>query len=191
MRQAGFTLVELLVALALFGMLSAAAVSLLGFSVRTEDAAVRRNAELADLRRLGALMGSDLAQAVPRIARDAEGVPRPAFSGGPADMALVRGGWENPDGLPRASLQKVAYRLAGGRLERIAFPMLDGAAPLDPVALAEGLAGLRYRYRDAEGAWRDQWDAEDPRALPRAVELVLVPAAGAPVRQLFLVGGGA
>lgn len=191
--DAGFTLVELLVALMIFGMLSAAGVALLSFSVRAQEMAGTRLADLAEIRRAGALLTSDLAQAAPRVSRDEAGVTRAAFGGGTGQagmpaLLLVRRGWDNLDGAPRSSLQKVEYRLVEDRLERRAYVHVDGAAALDPVVLVDGVRQLRLRYRDAEGQWRERWDPTQLAELPRAVEMVIDADGGGAVRQLFLVG---
>ncbi|HEX6376529.1 MAG TPA: type II secretion system minor pseudopilin GspJ [Allosphingosinicella sp.] len=189
----GFTLVELLVSLFIFGMLSAAGVALLSFSVRAQEAADMRLGHLADFRRAGALLAGDLAQAAPRTARDAGGNPRPAFHGGSGEqggmaLAFVRRGWENLDDAPRASLQRVEYSVADGRLERRVYPRLDGAAPLAATTVVEGVRRVRLRYRDREGAWRERWDPTNPAELPRAVELVLDAEGSGTTRQLFQTG---
>jgi general secretion pathway protein J len=195
MRREGFTLVELMVALVIFGMLSAAGIALLSFSVRSQAAAELRLGELAQLRRAGALLAADLAQAAPRISRDQSGAAKPAFSGGFGDssgvaLALVRRGWENVEAASRPSLQKVEYRLNGGRLERVAWPLLDGAAPLAPMTLVDGVRSLRLRYRDEQGEWRARWDPSRAAELPVAVEVVLDAEGSGVTRQLFLTGSG-
>ena len=189
----GFTLVELLVSLFIFSMLSAAGVALLSFSVRAQDAADAKLDSLSAVRRAGALLTGDLAQAATRLARDENGAVRPAFEGGTGQssgpaLALVRRGWDNFDGARRPSLQKVEYRLDGDRLERRAWRYLDGAPALAPVTLIGGVRQLRMRYRDDEGRWRDRWDATQIVDLPRAVEMVIDTGDGGRVRQLFLVG---
>lgn len=192
--QNGFTLVELMVSLVIFSMLSAAGVALLSFSVRAQGAANERLDEVAQLRRLNALLTADLAQALPRSYRDGAGATRAAFTGGagaPGSVALgmVRGGWSNPDLLPRASLQRVEYRVVDGRLERIAYPYVDGSQPLAPAVLLTGVRSLALRYRSA-GNWRQVWDSQRPDALPQAVELVADVERLGTVRQLFVVGVG-
>jgi general secretion pathway protein J len=189
----GFTLVELLVSLFIFGMLSAAGVALLSFSVRAQEAADARLGDLADFRRAGALLGGDLAQAAPRPARDTAGTARPAFEGsggerGGLALAFVRRGWENLDDTPRASLQRVEYQGRGGPAERRVYPRLDGAAPLEATTVVDGVRRVRFRYRDGEGAWRERWDPTKATELPRAVELVLDAEGSGTTRQLFQTG---
>jgi general secretion pathway protein J len=191
----GFTLVELLVSLTIFGMLSAAGVALLSFSVQAQEAASVELEKLGEVRRFGSIMTSDFAQAAPRISREPDGSFRPAFVGGTGQgetttVSLVRRGWENLDGANRSSLQKVEYRLRGQALERVAYRFVDGAPPMEPVVLAEGVRSLRLRYRDKEGAWRERWDPVEISELPRAVELILDTEQAGTVRQLFLVGSG-
>lgn len=195
MKREGFTLVELMVALFIFGLLSAAGVALLSFSVRSQQAAEERLGELAQLRRAGALLAGDLAQAAPRVSRDQAGAARPAFIGAAGDpgvvaLAFVRRGWENVEGAARPSLQKVEYRLEGKRLERVAWPLIDGAEPLPAMALVDGVRSLRLRYRDEQGVWRPRWDATRPTDLPVAVEMVLDAEGSGVTRQLFLAGPG-
>jgi general secretion pathway protein J len=192
-RNDGFTLVELLVALTIFAMLAATGVTLLSFSVRTQEAAGERLDRLAEIRRAGALLTSDLAQAAPRVSRDEAGAPQPALIGGSGQgdatlLSFVRRGWENLDGADRPSLQKVQYRWVAGRLERTAYRFLDGSAPMPSVAVVTGVRTVRLRYRGPRGEWRDRWDPTQPMLLPKAVEMVIDTEESGSIRQLFLVG---
>jgi general secretion pathway protein J len=189
----GFTLVEMLIALAIFGMITAAGVVLLGLTVRTQETSDRLLDETGAVRRTGALLTADLAQATPRISRDGDGRARPAFAGGTGGEALLlgfvrRGGDEEAAG--RASLERVEYRLRAGRLERWRDSAVDGGGPAVAAPLLDDVRQVRLRYRDREGNWRVRWDPTDAAQLPVAVELVTVSAAQGTVRQLFLVGGG-
>jgi general secretion pathway protein J len=87
-RANGFTLVEMLIALSIFGMLTAAGVALLGVTARTQETSDRLLAELGEIQRTGALLNADLAQATPRLYRDLEGRPQRAFM---EDVAMSRG----------------------------------------------------------------------------------------------------
>ena len=134
-----------------------------------------------------------LAQAQDRPTRDVVGTLLPAMTGGsgfdPA-LRLVRAGWSNPDEVARPTLQKVEYRLNAGGLERIAYPELDGAAPLPAALLLDRVKWVRWRFR-YQGAWTDSWQGNDRAALPQAAEMTLEREGGATYRMVFLVGTGA
>ena len=187
--QNGFTLVEVMVALLIFSMLAAAAVAILSLSVRAQAVTGQKLDAMAAVSRTTAILSADLAQAVDRPTRDEGGVQTPAMVAGPDAMRFVRAGWSNLDGAQRPSLQKLAYRLNGDVLERVAWPLLDGAAPMEPAALMDHVRELHLRYR-FNGAWLDQWQGEPGVALPQAAEVTIVRDDGMIFRQLFLVGTG-
>jgi general secretion pathway protein J len=190
----GFTLVEMLIALTIFGMITAGGVALLSFSVRSQDMAERQLETLAAIRRAGALLTADLAQAAPRTWRDGEGRPQPAFIGSNGREArvlvLVRAGWDNPDQLARPSLQRVEYRLQAGRLLRVGYTNVDGGGASNVTALIDDVQQLQLAFRSREGDWVSSWAPPDPAELPIAVEMNVSSARFGPTRQLFLVGGG-
>jgi len=192
--ESGFTLVELLVSLMIFGILAAGGVSLLAFSVRAQASAQGRLDGMAELRRLASALTADLAQAVPRTSRNAIGERIAAFGGtaGTGDMpflTLTRSGWSNSGKAPRSSLQKVEYRLNGDAIERAGFAATDGSEAPAAAVLYRGVQRIALRYRiDAD--WQGAWAPTRLEALPRAVELVIVPKDGPEIRQLFLVGSG-
>ncbi|WP_296816590.1 type II secretion system minor pseudopilin GspJ [Brevundimonas sp.] len=191
--RAGFTLVEMLVALAVFGLLAAAGVAVTGYAVRTQDAVAERSDRLAEFQRLRGLIKADLVQAAVRRTRGADGrSARQTFQGstsGQPLMALVRRGWENPDGDPRASVQYVEYSLNEGRLERRARAALDGAPLGEPQVLARDVAEARVAWM-WRGQWIEAWEQAPPDATPQAVRLTLTIDGLGPVTQLFLAPGG-
>ena len=193
-RQAGFTLVEMLIALVIFGMLTAGGVGLLSFSVTSQEVTDRQLATLGSIRRAGALITADLAQAVARPWRDGEGRQQAAFFGSAGRearvMVLVRGGWDNPDAEPRPSLQRVEYRFQSGRLLRVGYTAVDGGGAASVTTLIPDVEQVQLRFRDRDGAWRESWQPAEPGDLPVSVELIVSSARFGPVRQLFLVGGG-
>ena len=190
----GFTLIEVMISLLIFGMLSAAGVALLAFSVRAQGATGAKLDDVSALARLSAVMSADFAQARDRRTRNEAGDPLPAFTGesgsGSAPMLrLVRGGWSNLDAAPRAGEQKVEYRLTDGALQRVAYPMLDGAQSLPPAVLLPDVRQVALRYR-TDGAWSDRWQGPPTNPLPQLVEMRLIRTDGREFRQMFLVGTG-
>jgi len=190
----GFTLLEMLVALFIFGLVSAAGVGVLRFSMDNQEIVRARIERLAQLESARALLKADLLQAVARRVRDAQGRPndyvftgnQQAF-GGPL-LALTRAGVDNPDGDPRPSLQYIEYRLADGVLERTARSGLDGGDAMPARRLLTGVHAASLRF-----LWRGQWLEAVPRgahvALPQAVRLDLELQDHGAVSQLLLVTG--
>ena len=190
--EAGFTLVEVMISLFIFGLLAAAGVGLLSFSVRAQTATSAKLDDVAAFNRLTSSLTADLAQALPRQARGEAGEIQPAFFGAAGSgtvpmLRLVRGGWSNLDEAPRAAVQKVDYIYIDGGIARVAYPMVDGAAPLptSPMLTHVRSATFRYRY---DGAWSDHWDGGSAAVMPQAMELRLVRDDGTEFRALFLVG---
>lgn len=188
-RRNGFTLIEMLVALAIFAIIAGGALMLLRFSVDAELASKRKTEQIAAARRFLSVWTADLAQAAPRPARDEGGTAHPALeAGGPIVLRLVRSGWENLDGAPRPSLQKVEYRWDGKALVRSGYPFPDGAAP-DPGSAVLPLAQApALRFRGGDGVWRDRWEPQRQAELPVAIEILLPQPGGEPLRVVSLVG---
>ncbi len=182
----GFTLLELLVALAVFAIMATAAYSGLRNVLFTRAAVEEQSRRLAAVQLAVFRLGQDIEQAVPRGIRDEYGEPQAALLGGElADdrLTLTRAGWDNPLGQPRATLQRVAYRLRDGRLWRLHWGVLDRGGLLEPreTLLLERVREFRVRFLDRDD-WRDDWPPpasdeagakKDPDALPRAVEIGL------------------
>lgn len=188
----GFTLVEMLVALLIFGMLAAAGVAVMRSTVDSQSAVRERVDRMAQFQRLRASLKADLGQAASRRTRGEDGFLSPSAFGGGGDggplLMLVRRGWENPDGLARASMQYVEYRKVDDRIERRVRAALDGAPLQPPQVLADGVdaAGVAFLAREQ---WRSVWNGTGE--LPEAVRVDLNLEGVGPVSQLFLTPGGA
>lgn len=169
--EAGFTLVEMLVAMLIFAMLAVAGVGLLRASVDTQAAIDSRLDGINAQERVAALFTADLGQAIarPQVGR---GESRQlSFSGTPSSVSLIRGGWANPDGLPRSSLQRVEWTGSQSTVSRIAHLFLDGSDPGQPAIIQRDVETLTLRYRRADGSWTESFSSTDREMLPAAVEL--------------------
>lgn len=189
MKGNGFTLVELMVGLFLFGLMAAAGTSLLASASGASVQAQAMADDTGDLARLTALLNADCAQAAPRRWRDITGEPRPAFSANDGALfTLIRRGWANPAGNVRASLQRVSWRLEGDRLIRRSSAMLDGSDAGTETVLLSGVSAARLRLLGPNG-WQDGWAGAD--TLPRAAELTLSGRQFGEVRQVLILGPSA
>lgn len=192
-RGKGFTLVEMLVSLFVFSLLATAGVAVMAFTVDNRSGVSDRLQRLGELQRTHALLRQDLSQAAPRRVRDGRGeAARSAFFGAPEGvgdplLAFTRRGWENPDQLARASMQRVVWRLVDDRLERLVTPALDGAAPGPAQVVLDGVSGLRLAYRH-RGQWSPAWPGGHA-AVPDAVEVRMQVEGFGELRQVFLIAG--
>lgn len=183
-KKRGFTLVEMLVALAVFGFVSASAIAVMRISIVSKERVDAASSRIRDIQIARNLMKADFAQAVLRPVRDEFGNVEPAFAGGAAMggdgradalVALTRGGWTNPGGTaPRASLQRVEYAFRDGALIRRTRSYLDaaGGAPETETRLLEGLERVEFAFNVAADQWTEDYRAgSENSTFPRAVRL--------------------
>lgn len=190
--EAGFTLVEMLVAMVIFAMLAVAGVGLLRASVDTQTAIDNRLVGLNAQERLAALFTADLGQATARPQVGLGESRQLSFTGTSSSVSLMRGGWANPDGLPRSSLQRVEWTGSQSNVSRIAHLFLDGSDPGQPAIIQRDVETFTLRYRRADGSWTESFSSTELEMLPAAVEMTarargappLVVVAGLPPRGL-------
>ncbi|HEX6834233.1 MAG TPA: type II secretion system minor pseudopilin GspJ [Rudaea sp.] len=172
----GFTLVELLVAVAVFAAMAALAYGGLAGVVRTRTELAQAQDDFRSLTRSVGLLERDLREAASRPVRDNNGRPLAAFVGASDRVEFTRLGFANPQAEARSNLERVLYQLDGDTLERGNFAVLDRAPQTVPqiAKLRANTSALRLRYLDPQRGWVDRWprtDMDNPlQALPRAVE---------------------
>lgn len=183
-RARGFTLLELLIAIALFALLGLATYRMLDSVLQTDSSTREHEHQLRELVRAIAAFERDLLQVSARPVRDPFGEPRPALLGEEGDDAgveLSRAGWRNPLGLARAEVQRVRWQLSGEQWQRLYWKVLDQAQDSQPQVqqALDGVTAIHLRYLDGDGNWQSSWPPpaasgeERLSTLPQALELVL------------------
>lgn len=130
----GFTLVEVLIAMALFALIGIAGFTLLDGVLRTQSATETRLSRLAEVQRAMLVISSDLDQVTNSL-----GGSGAALSLQKTDLS---GGVVN-----------VQYDLTGTRLTRT----LSGAAGSRTQILLENVASVRWTFHRRRGDWLDAW----------------------------------
>ncbi|HKJ07579.1 MAG TPA: type II secretion system minor pseudopilin GspJ [Gammaproteobacteria bacterium] len=205
-NAAGFTLLELLVALTIFAVLAVMAYGGLETVMDTRAQVETKAARLANLQVVYSRMAQDIQQTVARTIRDSYGDPRPALIGGTGQqptLEFTRGGWTNPSGELRSNLQRVGYGLEKNQLVRLSWMVLDQAQDSKPYkqVMLDGVQTFRVRFLDQNGTWQDTWPPAgtvgasgvvNPAGvggalLPKGVEVTLELKHGGTLRWLFQV----
>lgn len=202
-KNTGFTLLELLVTLAIFGLLSVLAYGSLDVVLKGQQATNEHAARLAKLQKTFFLLERDIEQTVNRPIRDEYGDKQLAMTGvevGRYQLELTRAGWRNPAGRTRSNLQRVAYGVKDEKLIRSYWNVLDRAQDSQPLEteLLDGVLRLELRFLNVQAnnqkEWTDSWPSnalgiqpsEDP---PRAVEVTLETESEGRITRLFRVPG--
>jgi general secretion pathway protein J len=173
----GFSLIEVLIAVAVFAAMAAMAYGGLGALVRTRTQLAHMQDDFRSLTRSVSLFDRDLRQATSRSIRDNNGRAVPAFLGTADHVEFTRLGFANPQAEQRSNLERVLYQLDANVLQRGNYAVLDRAPDTTPIItpLRGDTVALRLRYLDLQQRWLERWPAiDDPnalQALPRAVEV--------------------
>jgi general secretion pathway protein J len=208
MRESGFTLIEVLIALAITAFVAAASYTGIS-SVLSGAEQLRLTGERTrDINRAMSLLDRDLRQFSNRPVRDEFGQMQPALAGGPMalfPLSLTREGWHNSLGQPRSELQRVHYYLEEGSLWRGYYISLDRAVDAQKleVEILSGVSDIELRFLESlQGlelsqnlevdtrSWRRNWFAEVGAstalpAPPEALELRLVLEDLGEIRRLY------
>ncbi|MGR6738012.1 type II secretion system minor pseudopilin GspJ [Pseudomonas chlororaphis] len=189
--QQGFTLLEVLIAMALFSLLGLACYQLLERMIHTDQRIHQHELQLRRLQRAVGIFERDLTQAIAYPVNGSSA--RQALIGEPGRIQLVRGGWSNPLQQARNDLLLVTYRWNDGQWLReyrspVDGPDLSGTAAQQ--VLLDGVRLERLRYIDDQGKAHPNWPVgQAPLSLPQAIELEL-DAPGYPgLRRVILLPG--
>ena len=182
-RARGFTLVELLVALAILSLLAVLGYRAVASLGETEARLAIEADRWRSLDAAFSRLESDCREAIARDARNGDRVD-PAWLGtvdaeGNAMLVISRAG---PEFVlePGSAGQRIGYRLRAGNLEVLYWPALDNPAEATPSAyiLASEVASLRVGYLDRAGTWQGRWPVFGEPAIPRGVQIAVTLASG-------------
>ena len=177
----GFTLLELLISIAIFAMIAAMAYSGLNNVLLARSQTEARTQELYKLQMALTLMERDIEQTVDRPVRDEYGEVQPAFVAneyGDYLLEFTRTGWLNPLNLPRSHLQRIAYSVKDEKLIRSIWYVLDRAQDSEryDIVLLEDVKNLQIRYLDNKKEWQRSWPPLTSSGLTQAQTQALAQA---------------
>ena len=206
----GFTLVEVLVAMAITALISVMAYTGLSSALSGAESMRAAATRAHEINQALSMLSRDLRQVVNRPVVDELGQLSPAFSGGELasdSLVLTRAGWHNSTGAPRSALQRVRWWLEDDQLWRGYFPVLDRTAGTEAVetAVLDEIERFEVRFLSALSVlesdrndvidrrnWQDNWitDLSQPGQLPAppaAVEVVMEVVGLGEVRRTYVL----
>lgn len=178
-KKRGFTLLELLVALSIFSVLSVMAYGGLQTVITTKQSSETSSARIAELQLVMMRISNDLRQSVARKIRDEYGDFSNAMqssSNGDGTMAWTRAGYRNPAQLNRSNVQRVAYKVEQQKLIRMTWPVLDRAQDTEVMKteVLTKVESIEWRFLNNNKEWISSWPEQGVNTisspLPIAVE---------------------
>nr|WP_241664462.1 type II secretion system minor pseudopilin GspJ [Ningiella ruwaisensis] len=195
----GFTLVELIIAIAIFGLIALAANQVLSQVTGSSELSDAELEELQNLQRAMLVIERDFQQMVDRVPRIQGQDNELVVTGGEYEfesdaygIGFVRNGWHNPQLLlPRSSLQNVAYRLQDNQLQRLHTNFVDSVIGTEPKVrvLLEGIEDfkvevLRQIGDDDDFEWEETVVSTE---LPLAFKISIRSAKYGNIQRIFAV----
>ncbi|MDW6002639.1 Type II secretion system protein J precursor [Vibrio mangrovi] len=196
-RNQGFTLIEVLVALAILASLTMAAYQVLNQVQRSNVVSKESEIRLGEIQKALAVMDSDFRQMASRQFRNQGEEPGAQLlwmqdgllSSEGVGILFTRHGWVNPQmQFPRGDIMKVGYRLIEDRLERIWWRYPDTVAGDNGIGrpLLTQVESMSFRlYRNHQ--WVERW--EDKGVLPEAISVKLTLKDYGQIERIYLVAG--
>ena len=165
MRSRGFTLLELLVAMFIAAVMFAIGYGAINQAVNNHSGVQEQQARLLEVQTAMRVIEQDIVQLAPRPIRQPLGEGYLPCLIGQADpktqpiLQLTRGGWNNPTGVQRPGLQRVAYFLEKDTLRREHWTVLDPTLQNTTVKrdLLTHVKAVTFRFMDVTRQWQTQW----------------------------------
>jgi len=201
LNKKGFTLLELLIAIAIFSVISLSSVTIFDSVIKGDETSKIRSERQNELQRAFLIIERDITQISQRSIRlNGEAPTEQSLQtasniiDGEQALAFVRHGWTNPALLlPRSDMQAVAYRLNEETLQRMHFNFVDAVVGEEPKIrpLITGVTRLEFEYYDGvkgQNQGKDNWQKKwTGKGLPRAIAIEIDTDDYGIIRRQFLV----
>src|SRR5690554_1804607 len=194
----GFTLIEVMLAMAVLALIGLASAAVLGQMSQAEERSSKHHALLAELQFSLLIIDRDVRQMVTRTSRVTEAQAKHIYLSNDSDMIdsdsgaliFVRGGWTNPDQmLPRSELQPVAYRVRDQVLQMVYQPFVDAVSSEPAVQdLLTHVESFEVEFSGASGDRVSRW--LQPHQLPERVYLRIEHEQLGTIERVLLTSGG-
>lgn len=180
MKAAGFTLLEMMVAVSIFAIIGVMGFGGLIQVNRSSEQITEVQQQLADIQLAMAYLQRDLSQLSSRKVRDQYGDEQAQFILDEEGITFTRSGWSNLVQRKRSNLQRVEYSLAEQNLVRSYWPELDQPYTENRIdqTILNGVSSFSMHFIDRDNKKIEKWpldpevnNASTPVALVMTLEL--------------------
>lgn len=180
MKNSGFTLLEVMVSIAIFSMIGLAVNQMWRVVIDAKEQTEVKRTQFRSLSRTVQFFENDFSQATNREVTNEYGDKLDPLIIGGTEFALelTKSGWRNPANLNRSNLQRVAYLLTSeGELKRYFWLVLDRSQSSEPVVqhLMDEVSDLQINALDAKLNATGVWPQGSPPG-PGQAALAVFPA---------------
>lgn len=189
-HHAGFTLLEILIAMFIFTILSIMMAGALHSVINLQGGAERSAARLRSLQMVLVRLSRDLEQTVNRPVKTANDQDASAFYGTARGFAFTHAGIAGQ--AHRSTLERAQYIFGKNGLYRMAWEVLDQAEkspkPSQRLLLEEVTDGY-FEYMDAKHLFHKDWPVSGSanQPLPRAVRVTFTILHFGTIRQTYVI----
>jgi general secretion pathway protein J len=175
-RTDGFTLLEMVVAVAIFAVMAGIAYSGLNHTIKTGNQVSESNQRLSELQFALSYFSRDWLQVSSRKVRNQYGDEESNIIIEDNSISFTRSGWSNLLQRKRSNLQRVQYLVVDRKLVRRHWLSLDqgiGEEPFDSVML-HNVKNLEINFVDVAEKTIDNWPSEliqDDSSTPIALKI--------------------
>ena len=199
-RSGGVTLIEVLIAVTIFAVMSAFAYRALSSILTARERVAEENQKWRGIATFFARLEMDLTNATARDIRNSNNLIEGAFIGSQtfaketeAQLTFTRMGLPGASGT-LAAPQRIGYRIKNGTVEELIWPVLDQAPRTVPAvySLLTGVSTLKLRYFSQNNSWQDSWPPPNigqsavPK-IPRAVGVELNLESGETITRVLIL----
>jgi general secretion pathway protein J len=196
-RNKGFTLLEVLIAIAIFSIISLSSFTIFNSVLSGDEMAKKHSERQNELQRAFLIIERDLTQISRRSMRLNGEAPQTRLLQTASDdgfeneeqvIAFVRNGWTNPGLLlPRSDMQPIAYRITEETLERLHFNFVDSVVGEEPKVrpLIHDVTKVTFEYYDGKD-WLELWEKD---TLPLAIAIEIDTKDYGLIRRQYLAPG--
>lgn len=191
-RDQGFTLIEMVVAVAIFAVVGVLAYGGLNQVLQSQEHIQDSAKRLKNLQLTFRYFERDMGQMINRSILNQYGDPQQALVGNEDKaVSFTHSGWRNPANLVRSKLQRVTYELSENTLTRYTWAHLDGAIAEEffTTDLLDDVESFTMRYLDRNNQWHATWpplnSSQQQIGIPKALEITIKAEPWDEIKRLF------